>query len=418
MNRTKILKGQMDVIIFPYRYMLLASYVALTMGANNTTTPMQNLWYDLFVKQGYSTVIRPVYNTSIVTDVSLSLHLKSLNSFDEVSGILSLNAYMFITWYDAFLTWDSPDYDSISLARWPQDPSILLKNAADGTIDWSPMEIFESSCPVDMTYFPYDIQTCELQFMSWSYTDDSVQLYTNRIEYVDLEDFTPNPQWEIISTDIFFANNTPANHVEVLSFQIQMRRKPRYHLSTMFLPIVLLAVLDIFVFILPSDGGEKSGYAVTVFLAFTVFLTIVNSTMPENSENLPIFSMYIIIQTGQSTLITMFSLLSIRIASFDETTRIPCVLAAMSRLVRMIQCKTTCKNRCTTKINKIGNEDECGGDDDSYVDRKDSDYSLENETLTWRHVANAGDLVCFVIFSAAFVISTVVCFCAIERGGR
>jgi hypothetical protein len=53
------------------------------------------------------------------------LHLKSLNSFDEVSGILSLNAYMFITWYDAFLTWDSPDYDSISLARWPQVRGIL-----------------------------------------------------------------------------------------------------------------------------------------------------------------------------------------------------------------------------------------------------------------------------------------------------
>ena len=229
-------------------------------------------------------------------------------------------------------------------------------------------------------------------------------------DYVDQEELVPNPQWDIISTNISYTNESAGNGVDLISFEIKMQRKPRHHLTTMFLPIILLAVLDIFVFALPSDGGEKSGYAVTVFLSFAVFLTIVNATMPENSEKLSIFSIYIILQTGQSTLITIISLLSIRFASLDETTKIPSVLATMTRL---LFCKTTCKNASNTKVIKIGNKGEDEEGTGKHAELNDSICSLEDETCTWRKVANAIDVLCFIIFSMTFATSTIVCFCVI-----
>ncbi|XP_053392665.1 neuronal acetylcholine receptor subunit alpha-5-like [Mercenaria mercenaria] len=284
--------------------------------------------------------------------------------------------------------------------------TILIENDENGSMSWAPMEVFESSCSVDMTYYPYDIQTCELQFMSWSYDDDTVTL-SMADDTVQLEDYSTNAQWDILSTNVSYVNETAGAYVDLISFKIKLQRKPRHHLITLFLPIILLAVSEIFVFALPSDGGEKSGYAVTVFLAFAVFLTIVNTAMPANSEKVSIFSVYLVIQTAQSTLITILSLLSIRCASLDETTRIPSGFVA---LVRLSQCG--CKETNAPKSNRIGNMDEV-----SEVEKNGSSCSLddkeETETCSWKMVTNAVDKICFMVFSAVFVITTTVCFCVI-----
>jgi len=39
------------------------------------------------------------------------------------------------------------------------------------------LQVFQSTCDIDITYFPFDEQTCELQFQAWSYTTDQVSGY-------------------------------------------------------------------------------------------------------------------------------------------------------------------------------------------------------------------------------------------------
>lgn len=39
----------------------------------------------------------------------------------------------------------------------------------DGSVLWIPPSIFRSSCPIDITHFPFDVQTCHLKFGSWTY---------------------------------------------------------------------------------------------------------------------------------------------------------------------------------------------------------------------------------------------------------
>ena len=36
------------------------------------------------------------------------------------------------------------------------------------------LQVFKSSCSMDLTYYPYDTQTCKLEFVAWSYTKDEV----------------------------------------------------------------------------------------------------------------------------------------------------------------------------------------------------------------------------------------------------
>ena len=41
--------------------------------------------------------------------------------------------------------------------------------SSDGTVFWMPPAIFKSTCPIDIVYFPFDVQTCKLKLGSWTY---------------------------------------------------------------------------------------------------------------------------------------------------------------------------------------------------------------------------------------------------------
>ena len=42
--------------------------------------------------------------------------------------------------------------------------------AADGSMLYVPPGIFKSTCKIDITWFPFDDQSCDLKFGSWTYT--------------------------------------------------------------------------------------------------------------------------------------------------------------------------------------------------------------------------------------------------------
>ena len=45
----------------------------------------------------------------------------------------------------------------------------------DGEVLWVPPAIYQSSCTIDVTYFPFDQQTCIMKFGSWTFTGDQVK---------------------------------------------------------------------------------------------------------------------------------------------------------------------------------------------------------------------------------------------------
>lgn len=46
----------------------------------------------------------------------------------------------------------------------------------DGKITWLAPIILKSQCSIDVTYFPFDTQTCEMKFGSWTYSGESLAL--------------------------------------------------------------------------------------------------------------------------------------------------------------------------------------------------------------------------------------------------
>ncbi|KAI8777132.1 acetylcholine receptor subunit alpha-L1, partial [Biomphalaria glabrata] len=99
-------------------------------------------------------------------------------------------------WTDERLTWDPKGYNNLKILRIPCEklwlPDIVLYNSADdyttgymnskamvshdGNVFWPPPAKFRSSCKIDITYFPFDDQTCELKFGSWTYDGFQVDI--------------------------------------------------------------------------------------------------------------------------------------------------------------------------------------------------------------------------------------------------
>lgn len=54
----------------------------------------------------------------------------------------------------------------------PMDTNVKLRY--NGEITWDAPAITKSSCVVDVSYFPFDSQECNLTFGSWTYNGNQV----------------------------------------------------------------------------------------------------------------------------------------------------------------------------------------------------------------------------------------------------
>jgi hypothetical protein len=75
-----------------------------------------------------------------------------------------------------------------------------------------------------------------------------------------------------------------------IDFTLELKRKYSYYLLNMLLPVIILATMAPFVFILPVESGEKIGFALTILLSLSVVMTIVSDNIPPTSTHICVLS--------------------------------------------------------------------------------------------------------------------------------
>ena len=73
---------------------------------------------------------------------------------------------------------------------------------------------------------------------------------------------------------------------------MELERKSQYTIINVLIPIILLSIMDLLVFWLPPESGEKVSLGITVLLSFSVFLLVVDERLPRTSDTVPILSKY------------------------------------------------------------------------------------------------------------------------------
>ena len=162
----------------------------------------------------------------------------------------------------------------------------------------------QSSCTIDVTYFPFDQQTCLLKFGSWTFNGDQVSLdfYLDK-HHVDLSDYWKSGTWDIIEVPgkRNVHNHTKPTQMDI-TFSITIRRKTLFYTVNLILPTVLISFLCVLVFYLPAEAGEKVTLGISILLSLVVFLLLVSKILPPTSLVLPLIAKYLLFTFIMNTL--------------------------------------------------------------------------------------------------------------------
>ncbi|KAM4810077.1 neuronal acetylcholine receptor subunit alpha-9 [Rhinophrynus dorsalis] len=327
------------------------------------------LFRDLF--ENYSNALRPVEDTDKALNVTLQITLSQIKDVDERNQILTAYLWIRLSWYDAYLKWDKDEYDGLDSIRIPSNmvwrPDIVLYNKADdefsepvntnvvlrydGKITWDSPAITKSSCVVDVSYFPFDNQQCNLTFGSWTYNGNQVDI-VNALDTGDLSDFVENVEWEMQGMPAVknvITYGCCSDPYPDVTFTLILKRRSSFYIFNLLIPCVMISFLAPLGFYLPADSGEKVSLGVTVLLALTVFQLMVAESMPP-SESVPLIGKYYI---ATMTMITASTALTIIIMNIHlcgaEAKPIPrwarvVILGYMSKIFFVYDVGENCTN--------------------------------------------------------------------------
>ncbi|CAC5421598.1 unnamed protein product [Mytilus coruscus] len=356
-------------------------------GGDEAKTLVNNLF------ASYSTIVRPNKDYTKPMNVDLDMILVGINGLDEVEGKLTTTGYLSVRWTDEYLTWDTGDVMQLYV---PQDriwkPDLTLKNGFTklttlgsefiltqilniGLVWWQPFEVFESKCTIDITHFPFDQQTCDLVFVVWTYFIDDVNV-TKGADGISTEDMEESAEWSIVSTS---AKEDKEGTESKVTFTLTIQRSSGYYIFNIIIPVVFLGLLNVFTYVLPADSGEKMGYAMTVFLSFAVFLTIVSSELPKSSGSY--FGYYLMVLLGFGVITVCITALELRMHHSQR--KVP---GWVEKLMRCACCCCCCEDN---RVDDLGN-------------------AKKKENVTWSDFTSFVDFVMFWILFIAFIVLTVI----------
>ncbi|XP_043083277.1 neuronal acetylcholine receptor subunit alpha-7 isoform X2 [Puntigrus tetrazona] len=262
--------------------------------------------------RNYNPLERPVYNDSHSLTVHFSFSLMQIMDVDEKNQVLTTNIWLQLYWRDHYLRWNTSDYPGVNTVRFPDSliwrPDILLYNSADERFDatfhtnvlinssgycqYLPPGIFKSTCYIDVRWFPFDVQRCDLKFGSWTYGGWSLDL---QMMEADITGYIANGEWDLVEVpgrrNEKFYDCCKEPYPDV-TFTVVMRRRTLYYGLNLLIPCVLISTLALLVFLLPADSGEKISLGITVLLSLTVFMLLVAEIMPATSDSVPLIAQY------------------------------------------------------------------------------------------------------------------------------
>ncbi|XP_061625913.1 neuronal acetylcholine receptor subunit alpha-7-like isoform X7 [Phyllopteryx taeniolatus] len=268
-----------------------------------------NAWLQLFM---WTTALACIW---IHTGGHLFLPPLFQRAHDAAANYISATDWLWLRtvtsqqqWTDVYLTWNAESYPGVQNLRFPSNliwvPDILLYNSADerfdatfhtnvlvnatGSCQYIPPGILKSTCYIDVRWFPFDVQKCDLKFGSWTHNGWLLDL---QMMDVDISSYIPNGEWDLVGV--------PAKRNELyydcckepypdVTFTVTMRRRTLYYGLNLLIPCVLISGLALLVFLLPADSGEKISLGITVLLSLTVFMLLVAEIMPATSDSVPL----------------------------------------------------------------------------------------------------------------------------------
>ncbi|XP_052079243.1 acetylcholine receptor subunit alpha-1-A-like isoform X1 [Mytilus californianus] len=400
-------------------------FLLLTTAVKNVHTAYSyaledNLRTSLGIGTTYNLFVRPLSQVN----VTVALNIITLNSLSISDQAMSLAGYLTMFWDDQRLDWSQDATyntsipaiysneeniwrpaliieNSVSDISIVSDANVLMKIQSGGSVIWTPSGIYITHCETDVTYYPFDTQSCDVIITTWGYTSIEIALYVAQ-EAVRLEYYKENGEWKYQGFSAYTTSNTrEGSSTPEITFTLTFKRRPVFHVLNSLIPMVLLAFLSSMVFKLPPDSGERIGYSLTVLLAYAVYLTIISDNMPSSSSSTSVLTIYLLLVLALGVLSVIITIYVLDCHHKNEQLPVPKWLIKMSTsCLAKFACWKDNSCLCGRKVQPYGEAK------DSVPETTDK-HSGELGSLTWKDISQILDgfflrlyllIICFMTF--------------------
>lgn len=132
---------------------------------------------------------------------------------------------------------------------------------SNGLVFFSQPTTIQSACALNIADFPFDDQTCQLTFGSWTMDSTLLRLDLNK-GGIDLTYFIKNNMWDLLEIlptvrgQKYFSHD---NELSTVVYTIAVRRKALFYVVNYIAPPVAISLLSLLLFLIPPEVGKRMG---------------------------------------------------------------------------------------------------------------------------------------------------------------
>ncbi|CAF0757373.1 unnamed protein product [Adineta ricciae] len=270
----------------------------------------------LLNEKNYLKKVRP--SNTVIVDIRFVFN--QIVSMVEKEQIIVSNCFVDQKWTDSRLVWNPLEYKNVTWIRLPATsvwyPDTFLYNTADnagfllphdsqnvivshnGTVFWPlPLAQLRTRCRMTIKHFPFDEQSCDMIFGSWSHTSSLIH-YRFWEKIPELPQYTPNNEWRLLAVSQSIRQIDYPNWVEPdtffeINFTILIVRKPLQAIYNTVVPALMLTTLTLVSFFIPF--GQEMQIGISIMLAYSVFSLRLSEDVPSQSDSVHLISLYLTI---------------------------------------------------------------------------------------------------------------------------
>ncbi|KAJ8686328.1 hypothetical protein QAD02_022122 [Eretmocerus hayati] len=289
---------------------------------------------------------RPFKNASIPTEVHFDASLRKIVQIDPELQIMLSTHWLTLTWYDETLKWSPEDAGGMTnMVIQDSDvwrPKIDLHNeisssgsASDsnrekmdlvvshhGEVKLFLRETFRTSCPVTMTWFPFDTQSCSMIWGPRVHHKEQIQLKILK-DGVDLSNYQVNGEFELVGSHKELQSRLhsccPFEYHDI-TYNFELRRRPLKPCLIYMMPVVLAAGISITSCFMPPKSTARIRADLTSIFIMVMHFGVAGKSIPFTGS-LPYIWIFNVVLCIGSLVSLLYSVFILRKRSEDGSWR-------------------------------------------------------------------------------------------------
>ncbi|KAK6165954.1 hypothetical protein SNE40_022758 [Patella caerulea] len=406
-------------------------YLAFITNTVFVEADINDLFRDLIRPNVARKEIRPVADQMTPVNVSVGFNLLAIGSVDGDASKIIISGWWEVKWSDPELRWNESLHSvkfieglepyiwipKLVVLKSPSELTALkqgvssMQLSSQGEIKWLSLGSYELVCNGDILTFPFDQPTCSMTISGWGYNFNQIHLAIEEGE-IDADSYMPGGEWSLVSTSIEHLSNisgkSEQTSQQIIQLSFILERRETFFIFSFVLPIANLAIMNNFVYLVPSSSGEKLSFAIIIPLSYSVYMGYLSSYLPKTSSGMSVFAIFLAISLLNSTLNILFTVWIMNMYERDDEKKpVPAWLVKFlnGSFKRNLFC---CKGRLVANT-KVSGIDETPAVNDTAADLK---------PVTWKQVSRAINKLLFFLFfiPTAIAIPAILAVINVSKG--